>query len=458
MVSLALLTASLASPGMDALSAGDEARWAGDRVEARRQYKLAVEAGEPAVEAMARLRLLHFSGNLGMLVHGPKAENILFTAEPDAALALAWADYHLLAPAQLGTSLDDAVDLAGAAYPELPAPALARLYLATGEQRYLDELAATDPKDGLGRALIEHEGAPAPDPGTWFFSLGLAGAPGAGFGGGVSLIHPDWLLRDWKLQAGVFATTRGTAVGTLSLRSPGRVFGTGAFVGARTVADLYDSQGRRSTFEHERLVLRLGGGVTHERLRVTAGPQGRADRADISQPDLSLGPWASAVLDQASGWGRERRGWILSGSTSGAFGQHTESLQLSATAVGYLGLLKGVTAGRLTVDHELLDAPVYLLPSAGGADLHRGAWASRYRSPSIATADLEQRWVLIGPLEAAIFVDGAWILEDGLEGLHPGGGGGIRLILPPEAYNVLRVDVAVSDSGWGVYTGWGETF
>ncbi len=247
MVSLALLASALASPGMDALSAGDEARWAGDRVEARRQYKLAVDSGEPAVEAMARLRLLRFSGNLGLMVHGPRAEKILFTAEPDAMLALAWSDYHLLAPAQLGTSLDDALDLAGAAYAELPAPALARMYQATGERRYLDELARTGGQDGLGRALLEHEGAPAPDPGTWFFSLGLAGAPGAGFGGGVSFIHPDWLLRGWKLQTGVFATTRGTAAVSLSVRSPGQIFGTAGFVGARTVADLYDDQGQRST-------------------------------------------------------------------------------------------------------------------------------------------------------------------------------------------------------------------
>ena len=60
-----------------------------------------------------------------------------------------------------------------------------------------------------------------------------------------------------------------------------------------------------------------------------------------------------------------------------------------------------------------------------------------------------------GPLELVLFGNVAWV---DLEEFHPAGGGGIRLILPPEESNVVRIDVAVSDSAWGIYTAFGETF
>ena len=49
----------------------------------------------------------------------------------------------------------------------------------------------------------------------------------------------------------------------------------------------------------------------------------------------------------------------------------------------------------------------------------------------------------------------AYVIDDGL---HPAGGLGLRLILPPERLNVVRLDVAVSDSAWTITTGWGEAF
>ena len=59
------------------------------------------------------------------------------------------------------------------------------------------------------------------------------------------------------------------------------------------------------------------------------------------------------------------------------------------------------------------------------------------------------------PLEWVIFVDGAWVQA---EGFHPGVGAGLRIVLPPEDYNVVRLDLAFSDSGWGLSGAWGETF
>ena len=129
---------------------------------------------------------------------------------------------------------------------------------------------------------------------------------------------------------------------------------------------------------------------------------------------------------------------------------------LTADLRAYRPGLGGVTAARLWASGELMKgAPLLRLPTVGGAELHRGAWAGRYRAPFISTLDLEQRWALIGPLEGVVFGNLAYVIDDGL---HPAGGLGLRLILPPERLNVVRLDVAVSDSAWAITTGWGEAF
>ena len=55
-----------------------------------------------------------------------------------------------------------------------------------------------------------------------------------------------------------------------------------------------------------------------------------------------------------------------------------------------------------------------------------------------------------------------WVRDDGSnpedDGIHPGAGVGLRLLLPPEEINVVRLDFGFSDSGLGIYAGWGEVF
>lgn len=405
---------------------------------------------------MAHLRMLHFSGNLGLMVHGPRAEDILFEGEATPWLTLAWADYHLLAPPQVGANPAEAVRLAEVAYRVLPGPSMARLYLATGDERWLEAMEGRDDLDGLGHALLEHDGAPAPNPGTWFLSFGVAGAPGAGFGGGISWVHPDFLLRSYRLSVGAAATTRGTYGTALGFRTPGSVYGTTSLAASNTVRDLYDDAGARSRFDHEHFSASQGLGMPVWELSLALGVKARMDRTSVDDTwSRGVGPWASLTLDESRGWGADRRGYRLSGRVDTVQYEY-EHLAYRLDARGYVGALKGVTAGRLTWAHAPTDeTPFFLLPSAGGAELHRGAWDSRYRADAIATADIEQRWMLIGPLEGVLFVDGAWVLDDGF---HPGAGLGIRLILPPEMLNVVRFDVAVSDDAWGLYTGWGETF
>ncbi|MCP4808715.1 MAG: hypothetical protein GY913_16310 [Proteobacteria bacterium] len=447
------LSVALASEGMDAVSAGDRARWEGDRREARLHYRLALDSDDEAAKVMAHMRLSRMSGNFGLAVHGAKAETLLFTSPPSAWLTVAWADYHLLAPPQVGASPEEAARLAQVAGRALPGPALAREYMATGDPQLLAELEAATDRDGLGDALVESQGRLADDPGTWFLSLGVAGAPGAGFGGGVSWIHPDWLLKRHRLTVALAGTTRGTWGTTLAHRSPGTWFVPSRFNTSNTVQDLYDQDGARTTFSLLHLSTATGLGWAKDEVSVSGGPVVSYELSgDVDWQ--GVGPWASVRWNHADGWGRDRQGVVLGASSSSTLWPDLHATYM-LDARGYQPFLRGVVAARGTWSHTPTDSPVWLLPSAGGSELHRGAWTNRYRAPMIATADLEQRWMIIGPLEACIFGDAAWVVDDGW---HPGVGAGIRLILPPEAFNVVRFDVAVSDTDWGIYTGWGETF
>lgn len=237
-----LWSLAFASPGLEALSAGDRARWSGDREQAVTHYREAAATGEAEAEAMARLRLLAFTGNWGLLVHGARIDRALADAQGPWG-ELAWADFHLFAPPQLGADRAEAERIARAVQPVLPGPALARLFLATGDPRWLEELRRTPWKDGLGEGLLASGGA-LHEPGTWMLGVGVAAAPGAGVGGGVTFIHPDLAWAGWRFALQAAATSRGTWVGAVSTRGPGRTYAWGAASGGHTVADLWVDDAR----------------------------------------------------------------------------------------------------------------------------------------------------------------------------------------------------------------------
>lgn len=463
------------TPGMTAISDGDRARWAGDRHAARDLYRQAADSQDPAAQAMARLRLMSFSGNYGVLAHGGRLDRALYAGDPGPWLYLAWADYHLFLPGGLGVSKSEAERYARAAYNALPGPAAARLYLATGDPVWLDELAQASDRDGLGDALLANEGRLPPEPGTWLLSVGVAAAPGAGVGGGATFVHPDLGLKGWYVSTSTFATTYRSYLGSGTVRTPAcalqardrrcndllydgaRGYAQASAVGARTNINLY--QGDVPTVTRLDLVqATVGPGFQWQGWSLQGGARVRWDALHLDGQDTALspahGPWGSVMWNRATGWGKTRRGWQMSGTIDwSALGY--AHLGYGLDVHGYVGFLRGVTAARVTWDQELLDAPIQRLPTAGGPDRHRGAWVGRYRDPRIATADLEQRWQVLRPLELVIFGNVAWVADSGF---HPAGGGGIRIILPPEGLNVVRFDVAVSDSGWGIYTAFGETF
>jgi hypothetical protein len=238
----------------------------------------------------------------------------------------------------------------------------------------------------------------------------------------------------------------------------GRVRPTGSLQVARFVQDLYDGdQARRAVVEQARLAFGPGFARGRQVVQVQAGP--RWDRVD---GELFTGSGVSAA------WALDGRGSLASQGRAGRLGAGLatawrplgadyDHLAVSADARGYLRWeAAGTFAGRLLVERAMLpDAPWFVLPSAGGAEVLRGAAAGRYRGRSLVSADLEWRHTVLPALEGVVFAAGAWVEGTGV---HPAGGGGVRLRLPPGHTQALRLDLGVSDAGWGVSTGWGEVF
>ena len=449
--------------GLELVSRGDNALHSGAREEARELYREALEVGGPEAIAMARLRLLPMSGNLGGIFHGPPLDRALL--EVDGAWgSLAWADYHLFAPREVGARPSEAVDYALEALEELPGPAAARLYLATREARWLEALAAASEVDGLGRALIEGQGRLPRQPPTWYLGFGLLASSGEGFGGAVRFVHPHFAEAVWGIS--VSALSGGTAGGVAWRR--GRGFGllwTTILRGLRGPMPNYLDD---SVELHALESLSISQGVQFGEGRLTGElqPRWRVDRLDEGERRAELGGAASLRFNSVAGdyRGHEGVNWRFEVARSLVAPEVQMSvisdLKLFAPALG------GTTAARARAHLELgEELPFYRLPTVGGSELHRGALPYRWRGPLASTLDIEQRWLIGGPIEGVIFGNLALVLPelsaevDSLtDHLHPAAGAGFRLILPPREFNIVRLDVAVSDSGWGLYTGWGEVF
>lgn len=429
-------------PGMAEVDAGDQAWALGDRGLAREQWARAVAGGGPAAVAMGELRLLFVSGNLGLAVHGPRADRALGQCPMvDPWCRLAAAD-RLLVAGTLGMPADTAraVEMASSAVGALPGPATARLVWAGAAP-----VAALEdhPAGGLGAGLQRGSGGWPAGPGTWVAGVLVAGGTGQGVAMGLRLHHPDVGLNGGTLDAQVYGTTRGGVALAGSAVGPRVVDGLGRLQVHRQVFDVYDHGEAQP-------VVALGAdgmaGVVWRTgpVAVSAGPRGRVDAVGDAR-------WWGAGGDVSVS---ARMGPVWTAQLLGtAIGGNTRQVRLG-------GDLRRVPAGsglatRLVVDGNALEegVPVWWRPTAGGGQVLRHAPLGRFRGPLLGAAVVEWRQAVAGPLTLTVFGESAW-----LAGLHGGGGGGLLLDLPPKPSNRVRFDVAWGDGGLGVSGGIGAAF
>ena len=446
-----LSSSALASPGQDAVSDGDRAHFERDYRTARTAYRLAIASGEPAAEVMARLRLLPYSGNLGAWVHWPNIERALRELSgEDEDLALM--DFHLFAPSYVGADKAEAQRLAEALLDRFPAEAMARLYLCTQDSKWLEQLAKLPRRDGLGDGLVATQGVVPPNPGSLNVGLSFTGAPGVGVGAGLSLRHSDF--GGWNAGLFLGASTQGYRYVIARLRSL-RKMSLGTYLRASRGLMYFYADSERESIWRDLLLSEIGPALRLGDFRFSLNGIWRKD--DVGEGwqsghGLSLG----GSWNTTRGWGANRRGASVALEFETALWGSYSHQNLFVDSRLFVGAFSGVLATRLTHQHAFdPDVPKFRLPVVGGFYLHRGAYVDRWRAPWISTIDVEQRWMVFSPVELVLFSNAAWVAQ---EGIHPAGGVGLRLILPPEESNISRLDFAVSDTGWGLYAAYGEAF
>ncbi len=442
------------------ISAGDQAWWAGDRRAAAESWRAALEAAgttapDRAAEAMARMRLLHVQGNYAPVWHGPLLERALAACPAEEPwCGIAAADRHLWLPAFTGADPSQVAGLLEKS--PLEGPASARRAWAAADPSLLHgEL------DGMGEGIRTH-GARAVDPGTWVLGIGLSAAPGAGVGAAGRFTHPDLFYGRHLLQLQGGGDSRGGWLASGSLLAwTGGARPLVAVGGGRQVQNYYSAAGDLTIFP-----LASGWGMLGAQVSGQAG----GGRGQL----LIAGQYrAEAIQDRRwqSGGLWLRGAWVAGAGRAEA----TAEAGLIREGEGGAGPYGGGTlawiggpeaaGGRLLLRpaaEVMAGAPFFRSPSGGGARLLRGLPVGRWRAegpiPALASAQIEYRHGLIGPLRGQVFADTAWI-----DGPHATIGAGVALELPPLPYNTTRLEfgygVGPQEAGvWGLVLAWGEAF
>ena len=418
------------------IDTGDRSWLAGDRRAAASAWTQAAVSTDPAMQAMASVRLLLVSGNIGLVRHGPRADAALARCPSASAMcSLARSDYEIvLAMLGLPHDLTMARQHATLAARDTPGRAQARRVL-------LGDAAATSLSDypdrgGLGDGLLTHGRWPD-GPGTWSLGLGVLGAPGIGAGAAIRLHHPDLRWKAWTLNTTAGASSRGLVIVSGQLESPGRVFIHSDLSFRRQVLDDYRQETVLSLWTLDAAV---GPGL---RVRQQAAWAGPLLRWDDRTPSHGV----------QGGW-RGQAGPLNATLRAEASLQGHTHHRVSTAVVGTWPLGSGTIASRLAAEESFgSDAPWWRQPVAGGGVHLRHAPANRWQAPGLAAAAAEWRLPIAGPLGLVAFIEGAWV-----DGLHAGIGAGARLHLPPTPQNTVRLDAAWGREGLTLTAGWGEAF
>jgi len=448
--------------GQALIEQGDVAWVRGERGVARCAWRAAADSEDPAVRAMAELRRLRISGNLGLAIHGPQADRALAACPPDAPWCrIARADRALIVT-ELGVGEEHALAAAHAASlvaeGMLPLPATVRAAQAgaVSLDQLSAEVAATSPGapgEPLGRALVDAGGMPS-TPGTWSLGVGVVAAPGLGAGPVLRFTHPDLAWRGWGLMAQGHVTTGGAAGLSAGMRTrpaTGGVFLTTGAAARRDLLPRYAGDGSAAGLDTVlELLLRAAPGWQGRPAAAWLGPLLRADRpagADAWVHGHGLFGGVGATTGD-----RVRLRSRLDGELAVVGSTH---LQLVLdTVLEHPAPLGARLAWRLIGSGSPLAAsPTWRLPAWGGGDVLRCVPLARFRAPWMAAAVGEWRQPLGGALGVAFFGELAAAPD-----LHGGGGLGLRLDLPPRPSETIRLDAGIGDEGFALTAGFGAAF
>lgn len=428
-----------------ALHTGDRAWFEADRRVARKSWSAATETADPALRARAEWRMALVSGNVGLIVHGLRGDKALAACTDEGRCLLAAAERELLLRAAGYPSDLDRVDvwteIAGRHFPD-DAQSI-RVWAGLESVDVLEASEAATP-DNLGALLAANGGTFPRGPGTWALGLGVAGASGAGVGGGLVLSHPDVGLRGHRSELSLTATSRGAGQISASITTRGTSWWTGSLRAQRLVQDRYVNGEPVDTELAGVVLAAVAPGLGDGAWAGWAGPLARFDAVDH---DLIAGHGAWGGLR----WRPHRRVGVVASLEASLIGSvHLEpTLDLRWTPATDRG-----PAARLVGQQVVAStAPAHRSPTAGGGQLLRSAPIGRFRDDTVAVAVAEWRQPLVARLQAVPFAEAAWV-----DGLHGGAGLGLRWLAPQGQPGTVRLDLGIGDGGLGLSAGWGQAF
>lgn len=435
---LLLLSWVQAAAISESIDVGDLAWCQGDIRQAKISWSEAAESSNPAVKAMAEFRLLQTSSNLGWTVHGIRGDKALETCSPyDAWCGLAWVDREILLH-QLGLPVNTELMRQQLILieSELPAEVKARqVWMGDRDPSILSGM----PLTGLGQCLSTQ---PWPnDNPRPMVGIGLTGGAMLGIGGVIQASYP--FSRESFVQTSVSYTSR-RAGHFSALTAWGDQWGG--------LADVQLS--RQPYFEYIDETLNdivmvnmgsLAGGpkLQGDAFQATFGATLRTDKADDQAWLQGHGPML-------------RLSWRPQNSLRLLY--RTEATWIDYTYWRNDLALNWVPQSGFALQLNLQSAlgnqiPWWRQPTAGGGVLMRTPKAQQIRSPFLPVATAEWRFRKERMLGLAVFTESTYDTRP-----HWGAGGGIRLRLPPQPYNTIRIDVGYGDLGLGFSVGMGEYF
>ena len=413
---------------------GDELWCAGDYSGARKQWN-AVNSEDLSEVALASYRKLLSASNLTWPFLGYKGDQSLAQcARDDVHCALANVDREIfLSMMGLPSDLSYAQELAQQLLPHLPTRAQSRLvWLGAASLDSLDG----DALDAFGKCLQQHNGKYPRGPGGAYIGFGLYGGGRLGIGLNAGWTQPNIDQRGGELILSAAATTKQAGGLFVNYRSAGKVW----FRANGSIQRLPFYRYVEDVPEFHLLdaaMLTLSPGYRWESAVLWGGVEVRADQ--LSDPLLSIGPtfgWSWRVHPTVEWTGDFLYTWI---------DYHHLRLDNRLIWVDPSGFAAMATLYAAPES----EAPWWRMPTLGGGRILRTAPGHRWRDELIPSAVFEYRWRPEATVGVVAFSELAYA-EDSL---HGGGGLGLRIRMPPQPFNTIRIDVGYGDAGWNVLFG-----
>ncbi len=423
------------------LGVGDRLWGKGEYREAFQQWKIAASSEDKAVVAMAEYRMMLLASNLTLPIHGIKGDSALNQCPTDnMRCLLARIDRELIMgifgfPSDIGL----ARNLLNYTKDPFPAETLARkVWLGDADVAYLK----TIERDGVGEVLLGNSGKWPRGPGGAVYGLGFFAVRNLGFGGTISWFQPNLEREEGYMNVLLTAATSGYGIFSFTRRSGGSIFFH--FEGDTKYAPYFR---RNSDDTWESRMISSGrilpaAGFRKEQFNVWLGPQLRWD--DFEKPQAGHGLFTSMSM---------------------SFIEQIRIEQSVELAVADYWHLRSTTQFRFVspkgpaffIAADLCpgtEAPWWRQPTAGGGRFLRLPPAQWIRAKNIYSAAAEWRFRQQEMLGFVLFGEGSY--TDHLAFM--GGGIGLRLNLPPQPSNTIRLDIGYGTSGWGVLAGAREFF